>query len=53
MGPKYSKKDAAKDTRVSRKEVSKTWHQTRNDAEKSKGINRGSGNRRTSSKSGK
>mmetsp|Transcript_39195 Transcript_39195/g.73078 ORF Transcript_39195/g.73078 Transcript_39195/m.73078 type:complete len:143 (-) Transcript_39195:102-530(-) len=32
---KYTKKDAARDTRVSVKEVSKAWHQARVDAQKS------------------
>lgn len=36
MSSKYTKKDAAKDTGSSVKEVSKTWHQARNDAAKEK-----------------
>lgn len=32
----YGKKDAAKDTKSSTKDVSKAWHQARNDAQKSK-----------------
>lgn len=36
---RYSKKDAAKDTRVSTSEVSRAWHEARNDAEKDKKTN--------------
>ena len=34
MGSPYNEKDAAKETNVSVKEVSKTWHEARNDAAK-------------------
>ena len=36
----YTKKDAAKDTKVSVKEASKTWHQAREDARKSGEISK-------------
>lgn len=32
MGTSYDKKDAAKDTNTTPKEVSKAWHQARDDA---------------------
>lgn len=32
MGDKYTEKDAAKDTGSSGKEVSRAWHEARNDA---------------------
>ncbi|MEX2410130.1 MAG: hypothetical protein WD607_01955 [Candidatus Paceibacterota bacterium] len=35
----YSKKDAAKDTKVSVKEVSKAHHEARQDAEKDPDVN--------------
>lgn len=35
---KYTKKDAAKDTKTSVKEVSNAWHQARNDAAGSVGV---------------
>ena len=43
---KYTKKDAAKGTKTSTKQVSKAWHQARSDAQKSthstdKGLTRG------------
>lgn len=37
MGTPYDKKDAAEDTNSSTKEVSKAWHQARDDAAEEKG----------------
>jgi len=39
VAPKYSEKDAAKDTGTNVKDVRKTWHQAREDARKSGELN--------------
>ncbi|MBU4224023.1 hypothetical protein KJ934_02280 [Patescibacteria group bacterium] len=49
---KYSKEDAARDTGVSTKEVSKTWHEARNDASRNGFLSERNANKVRDSESG-
>ena len=49
----YGKEDAAKDTNVSVKEVSETWHQAREDAQKSGELPERAANKESQSSSEK